>query len=116
MLRNHHHSDRSRTPESHLLQIKFFRANAAGELECIAESKPSRGGNHISRIFSELDELLSCGWTAAELLGTTVHTYTDGKQEGSATISQADLTLIEARRARIYGPKVSPGEESPESS
>jgi hypothetical protein len=116
MLHDHRYTDRNRTPESPLLQIKFFRANAAGELECIAESKPSCGGNHISRIFSELDELLSCGWTAAELLGATVRTYTDGKQEGSATISQADLTVIEDRRARIYGRMVSPAEESSESS
>lgn len=87
--------------EHSLLHIRIVKPAPNGEVVVLGETAPSRGGSHITRIFSELDELLGCGLTPEDLLGAVAETYVDGKLEGSAIIRDSDLRFINERRARL---------------
>lgn len=93
-------SGQSRISRTQLLHVQFVRFTPTGEEEVIAQTKPSRGGNHLNRILSLLDELLSVGYTSDMLLTLHVRTFRDGVQETEFPIDQGSLRIVEERRAR----------------
>ncbi len=97
------HQSNGRVPEPQVIRkhIRILSAEQNDAPECILETKPVEGLDHLQIMFQALHDLIEKGVDVEDLVGCTVETYRTGRSMVPWTIHESEIPALKSVESNV---------------